>query len=304
MEDENDLLDDRDFDPIAYINKFFPDEESLDNLDTFVVGIDAQIDTIDEEISKAVQTQSGLGHEASKDISEAQTAIIELYDKIQNIKAKAAQSEKMVQEICAEIKQLDYAKNHLQSSITALKRLQMLITAVNQLELLARDFQYREVANLLDAVKQLMAHFEKYTNIPMIADIKTRIDLIQSDLQKHVRKAFREIGQLADSVADMDVLLQSLPGNMKSLSDACLVVDALGAEARKEMLEEFVQLQLVPYEKLFGIDQEHYNLESVDRRWAWFKRLLKQVRPLSSFHLYAYIRTARRVFTTLLYIYI
>ena len=40
----------------------------------------------------------------------------------------------MVQEICADIKKLDYAKSHLQISITALKRLQMLTTAVAQLK--------------------------------------------------------------------------------------------------------------------------------------------------------------------------
>ena len=44
----------------------------------------------------------------------------------------------MVQEICADIKKLDYAKNHLQSSITALKRIQMLITAVSQLQVCNR----------------------------------------------------------------------------------------------------------------------------------------------------------------------
>lgn len=41
-------------------------------------------------------------------------------------------------------------------------------------------------------------------------------------------------------------------GNMKSLSDACLVVDALGPMARKDLLDEFVQLQLLPYEKIFS----------------------------------------------------
>jgi hypothetical protein len=40
----------------------------------------------------------------------------------------------MVQEICADIKKLDYAKTHLQTSITSLNRLQMLIHAVEQLE--------------------------------------------------------------------------------------------------------------------------------------------------------------------------
>jgi hypothetical protein len=64
---------------------------------------------------------------------------------------------------------------------------------------------------------------------------------------------------------------------MRSLSDACLVVDALGASSRRELLEEFVQLQLVPYEKLFGVDKPHYSLNQVERRWSWFKRLLKSI---------------------------
>jgi hypothetical protein len=50
---------------------------------------------------------------------------------------------------------------------------------------------------------------------------------------------------------------------MKSLNDACLVVDALGIKARKELLEEFVQLQLVPYEKLFGAEKEYFSLDQV-----------------------------------------
>jgi hypothetical protein len=69
-----------------------------------------------------------------QDIAEAQQSIEDLFEKIGEIKLKASQSETMVQEICADIKKLDNAKNHLQTSITALNRLQMLINAVNQLE--------------------------------------------------------------------------------------------------------------------------------------------------------------------------
>lgn len=274
MEDPLDIVD---FDPIQFINNKFPTEASLDDLDTYVVNIEKQINTLDDDISKAVQSQSIAGQQASTDIAEAQLSIQELFIKINDIKSKAGQSEQMVQEICADIKKLDYAKTHLQTSITSLKRLQMLITAVGQLELLAQEYQYRDAANLLDAVKQLTTHFDKYTSIPLIADIRERVNKIQIDLKKHVHYAFREIGQLVDTVADVGSMLKDLPGNMRSLSDACLVVDALGATSRKELLEEFVQLQLVPYEKLFGVDKPHFTLDQVERRWSWFKRLLKSI---------------------------
>lgn len=50
----------------------------------------------------------------------------ELSHKIQEIKSKAEQSEAMVQEICRDIKKLDFAKKNITTTITALHRLTML----------------------------------------------------------------------------------------------------------------------------------------------------------------------------------
>lgn len=98
-----------------------------------------------------------------QDIVEAQISITELFDKINDIKSKAAQSEKMVQEICSDIKKLDCAKNHLQSSITSLKRLQMLITAVNQLEV----FIFGNIITLLSCLhfRLIISHSVNTSNI-------------------------------------------------------------------------------------------------------------------------------------------
>lgn len=128
---------------------------------------------------------------------------------------------------------------------------------------MAQEYQYKEVANLLDAVKQLMAHFDQYTEIPLVFDLQKRIDAIQNDLTSQVHRAFREIGQLIDSVADLSVIMQGLPGHLRSISDACLVVDALGGEARRALLSEFVDLQLIPYEQMFGNEKLHCTLEEV-----------------------------------------
>ena len=50
---------------------------------------------------------------------------------------------------------------------------------------------------------------------------------------------------------------------MKHLSESCLVVDSLGSTVRRELLEEFVQHQLLPYESLFGPDKPHFALDQV-----------------------------------------
>ncbi len=276
-----DPLSKPDFDPVTFINSAFPDEASLSGLDTFLLGISTQMKVLEDEISHAVQMQSISGQQASIQILAAHEDIGQLFAKMTDIRKKATNSEKVVQEMCADIKKLDIAKTHLQTSITSLKRLQMLITAVGQLELLAQDLHYKDAANLMDAVKQLMASFEQaaYANIPIIVEIKDRISAIQLHLKKHAHRAFREIGQLVESVAapSAQEMMSELPGTMKGFSDACLVVDSLGIAARRELLEEFVQVQLVPYEKLFAHDKQHCNLDQVERRWAWFKRLLKSI---------------------------
>lgn len=110
---------------------------------------------------------------------------------------KATESELMVQDLCADIKKLDYAKGHLQTSITSLNRLQMLINAVAQLEILASEYQYREAANLLDAVKQFMSHFEKYQHISVIVDLNRRVDVIRESLTTHVCSVFKDLAQVS-----------------------------------------------------------------------------------------------------------
>lgn len=64
------------------------------------------------------------------DVASAHAQIEELFIKIKDIQRKAEESEAMVQDICRDIKKLDFAKKHLTNTITALRRLAMLTTAV------------------------------------------------------------------------------------------------------------------------------------------------------------------------------
>ena len=178
------------------------------------------------------------GERAARDLTEAKGAIHELHTKIKDVKSKAEQSEMMVQEICRDIKQLDYAKRHLQTTITALKRLHMLVTAVKQLEIMAKDKHYREAANLLDAVSQLLTHFEPYAEIARIRELRETVDQIKKGLTEEIMHAFNRIGALADSVADPAAYDNKMAGDgqFSTLSEACLVVDALGPEAAQRQL--------------------------------------------------------------------
>lgn len=72
-------------------------------------------------------------HACRQDLTAAKAAIEELFGKIGEIRRKAEASEVMVQEICRDIRKLDFAKTHLTHTITALRRLAMLVNAVGEL---------------------------------------------------------------------------------------------------------------------------------------------------------------------------
>lgn len=84
----------------------FPTEASLDDLDTFAISIESKISAVEDSLSKAVQNQSRIGHQASKDLASAQASIQELFSKLNEIKSQASHSERMVQEICADIRKV------------------------------------------------------------------------------------------------------------------------------------------------------------------------------------------------------
>jgi len=267
------------FNPIDYINQRFPSEESLDQLDPFVASTSAKLAAIDEEISKAVEVQSQAGQQAASDIEDAKHAINDLFEKISDIKEKARHSEVMVQDICKDIKQLDFAKQHLQETITALKRLHMLVAAVEQLREKADQQQYREAANLVDAVKQLLTHFDNYSTVPKIAEIKETYGSIRKVLAEQIFEAFKEIEHLASNVADAEnfSIPEDVPGQIRSLSEACMVVDALGLEARQRQVHQCCLGQLKQYAGIFREKGDGRSLDDIDRRFHWYKRLLKSV---------------------------
>lgn len=90
MNFQQDELDKVDFNPIDYINKQFPNEQSLVNLDPILTKLHIKIAQSDSEIAKEIRHLSSAGNKASNDLNIAQTSIVELFTKIHEIKAKVS----------------------------------------------------------------------------------------------------------------------------------------------------------------------------------------------------------------------
>lgn len=197
-------------------------------------------------------------------MQSAKEELAQLFRKIETVRTRAIETEQTITSMTADIKRLDGTKRNLTLSMTALKRLQMLTTAYEQLRGLAKSRQYRECASLLQAVLQLMRHFNSYRSIDQIATLSRNVAELQRELLEQVCEDF-EIAFAKGEVAS----------RRSTLNEACLVMDALGDNARARLVTWYVNTQLREYRQVFRGNDEAGSLDNIGRRYSWFKRMLK-----------------------------
>ncbi|KAK5158136.1 hypothetical protein LTR04_005278 [Oleoguttula sp. CCFEE 6159] len=257
-------LDSADYNPIDHLNALFSHPSTLSSVSTTVAALRDYQDDIDEDIATLVAAQSASDAESVRKIQAAKAELADLFKKIDNVRERALQTEQTITEMTADIKRLDGTKRNLTLSMTALKRLQMLTTAYEQLRSLIKSRQYRECAQLLQAVIQLMAHFKSYRSIDQIATLSRNVADLQRELLEQICEDF-EVTFAKGEVAQRKGLL----------AEACLVMDALGENARSRLITWYCNTQLREYRQVFRGNDEAGSLDNISRRYSWFNRMLK-----------------------------
>lgn len=260
-----DALDQPDFNTIDYINSLFPTEQSLSNIDEVVVKMEHEIQTIDSDISGVVREQTTASYDGRQALEEAQKVIKQLFIHVTEIKERAEKSEEMVREITRDIKQLDCAKRNLTLAITTLNHLHMLVGGVDTLKTLTEKRFYGEIALPLQAISEVMAHFENYSDIPQVKSLSDQVKMIHIELAEQITHDFKEAFSSSSSKT-------ALPN--KQLAQACLVVSILDPRVKKDLLKWFVHLQLQEYNHLFQETEDTSWLDKIDKRYSWLKKSL------------------------------
>ncbi|KAF8800212.1 hypothetical protein BYT27DRAFT_7200395 [Phlegmacium glaucopus] len=251
------------FNAVEILNDFFPDEASLAHLEV----VSSRLAETQQELQKevdALQSELKISQDPER-MSVIQEMISDLLGQMSLIREKATESEAVVKNITKDIQVLDLAKKNLITSMTMMKRLQMLVNALTQLEDLTEERKYSEVSQTLSAIKQISASFKSYTAVPRIARVWKRMQEIQSQLRTQLD-------------ADFDAFyLQESNKSIKStlIADACTVVDVLGPDVRAHLVERFVALEFKEYRRIFRTSDEAGQLDNIVRRFAWFRRLLQ-----------------------------
>ena len=253
-----------DYDPIEHLNTIFSHPSTLSSVAQTSAALQGYQDGLDAEIEELDELQQDANEDCIRRIQASQVELAELFKKIDGVRERALQTEKNITEMTADIKHLDNTKKSLTLSMTALKRLQMLTTAYEQLRVLSKTRQYRECAQLLQAVIQLMAHFRSYRSIDQIALLSRNVADLQRELLEQVCEDF-EIAFAKGEIAQKRGML----------AEGCLVMDSLGDMARSRLITWYCNTQLREYRQVFRGNEEAGSLDNISRRYAWFRRMLK-----------------------------
>lgn len=224
-----------------------------------------KITSIDNEISTVIRSQISASQDGRQALDESQKVIKQLFIHIKDIKERAEKSEEMVREITRDIKQLDCAKRNLTLAITTLNHLHMLVGGVDTLKSLTQKRLYGEIALPLQAISEVMTHFENYSDIPQIKSLSDQVKSIHVELADQINQDFREafLGTNAKS---------NIPN--KQLAQACFVVSILDPRVKRDLLKWFVNLQLQEYNHLFQESEDTAWLDKIDKRYTWIKKHL------------------------------
>ena len=252
------------YDPLEHLNAIFTSPASLSSVYKTSSALRAYQYELDHEIAAQVQQQSTSDGDSVKRIQAAKADLAELFQKVEGVRQRAIETEEAITEMTADIKRLDNTKKNLTLSMTALKRLQMLTTAYEQLRGLSSSRQYRECAQLLQAVIQLMAHFKSYRSIDQIATLSRNVSDLQREMLEQVCEDF-----------EITFAKGEIPQRRGTLAEACLVMDSLGENARSRLITWYCNTQLREYRQLFRGTEEAGSLDNISRRYSWFKRMLK-----------------------------
>lgn len=282
----NEATESNEMDPIDFLNRHYTTEQILvSQLPGLREAVSERMERLDDRISNALQRQSETADITRRHVQDSKASVEALTSRIHLVQEKASQSEKAVLEITRDMKRLDCAKKHLQRTITTLKRLHMLIHAVEQLRLACLQKPYPDFqtsAHLVDATRLLLKHFDAYKQkVEPMMKLSLKVTNLQEQLRLTVVRGFRVVAfgydetlvleeQQAENAAKKKksnnkqggkTLITSpyvlgdpngpppplmTPDIMKG---GVLLIDALGTEKRRRFIIQFCQDQLREYKQ-------------------------------------------------------
>ncbi|EMG46002.1 hypothetical protein G210_3770, partial [Candida maltosa Xu316] len=238
------------------LDKIFTSPDTLNELPQLLSHVSQYKLQLSQEINQSVSQYKSV--ELSDDI-------INLVNTIKEVKKDSQITKESISLMTSSIQKLDQYKKNLVTSMTVLKRLQMLINVNNTLSSIISSHNYKEIYQLLGVMKELLQFFQPYKSINEINQINLMIVHTQNKLIDDIFIDFEEFTN-----KDEEQLLYGAK-----------ILELIDVKYKEKLLTWFYNFQLRDLREVFS--GEAGSLDNLNRRFLYFKNILKQVQQYKIF---------------------
>jgi hypothetical protein len=173
-----------------------------------------------------------------------------------DIQSKSHTVIQQIQDMTQQIQELDITKRNITSTIVLLKQIHYLTVGLDYVLGLTSRKQYHTISTLVPLLDKLSQKVPKKCMIKYTQWVQ--------DIRKQIFADFENVFH------DATFSLQS-----KVLHDGCLVLQSI-PDGKNTLCRWYVEWMLKDYRSIFQKNPELQGLQDISRRYAWFKRTLKQ----------------------------
>ncbi|KAE9551032.1 hypothetical protein FO519_005766 [Halicephalobus sp. NKZ332] len=239
-----------------HINKLFPTEQSLSQLDGIISALEQEVDDLDGELADLVEAFGEAGATGTAALKDAMEEMLKLDKKMTKVRSRTQTSESSVLTMTRDINQLDVAKRNLTSSITTLHHLHILLSGVNSLSSWIGARRYADIAAELPAVLNVLQLFDSYVHVDQVKNLTERVEKLKEELSVQLttdlRQAFQN-GIINQNAADM-----------------CKVTAVIGGKLEEDFQRWYVEKQFGEYYVLFSDSEDVAWIDKIDQRYRWY----------------------------------
>lgn len=242
------------YDIIRPMNELFPTEESIVQIEQIKTKFEQKITESNRNIREIIFNNSNISFDSEKTLKDSRETVENFNKKLNDMKQHSETTKESVNKIVSEIEPLDRAKRNLISTLTLLKRLQMLYQTIISLEDNIRTYDYKNCAKNVLTISSFHEYFKEFDYIPQIKELLTKFYDLKRKLRNQVNMELEE-----------KLFFENNPDLILTLCD---VIDVYEEEFRITTIEWFCDKFLSCYDDSF----EKTELSDVHSRYRWFKQ--------------------------------
>lgn len=158
---------------------------------------------------------------------------------------------------------LDTAKTNQTNSIETLRKFSDLMVAMEKIKSICKERNYSDAIGCLKGINMLSNFFKPHASINQVAAAMKEKDEIISKVKLQILDDF---SYFFKDISEVD---------HSNLHHACKLAEVLGAKFRQEVVHIAEDFLLKSYTDLYS-RSENQTLESVEQRYSWFNRELRE----------------------------